>query len=288
MSEMLKSKAIVITGAGRGVGEAYASAAARHGAAVVVNDIDEVEAAAVVASIERNGGRAIAHVADVSSWDEAAGLIERCVAEFGRIDGLVNNAGIIKAGRPEDLTADHYRSMMEVNVLGTCYCGTHAIRQMLVQRSGVIVNVTSGAQAGTSLLAAYGATKGAVASLTYSWAIDLAESGIRVNAISPMAATRMYNSSLRSDAPVSDEVPTPESNAGVMTFLLSDASAAIHGQIVRIDGGRLSLMNHPAILEPVLVREQWTAEDVATAFARELGNRPVTLGLATVSQGAGS
>ena len=284
---MLKSKAIVITGAGRGVGEAYAAAAARQGAAVVVNDIDELEAAAVVASIERDGGRAIAHVADVSSWDEAAGLIERCVAEFGRIDGLVNNAGIIKAGRPEDLTADHYRSMMEVNVLGTCYCGTHAIRQMLVQRNGVIVNVTSGAQAGTSLLAAYGATKGAVASLTYSWAVDLAESGIRVNAISPMAATRMYNSSLRSDAPVSDEVPTPESNAGVMVFLLSDASAAIHGQIVRIDGGRLSLMNHPAILEPVLVREQWTAEDVATAFAREPGMRPVALGLATVSQGAG-
>jgi NAD(P)-dependent dehydrogenase (short-subunit alcohol dehydrogenase family) len=283
---VLDGKAVIITGAGRGLGAAYAIHAARHGAAVVVNDVDSAEAHQTVERIAAAGGTAIAHVGDVASWAEAAGLINRCVQEFGRLDGLVNNAGIIRVSRPEDMREADYRDLMEVNVLGPCYCGTHAMRHMLNEGHGVIVNVTSGAQAGSPLLAGYGATKGAIASLTFSWAMDLAGTGVRVNAISPMADTRMFDPKLRVDEAAAGQPPgpQPEDNAPVVVFLLSDGSSHLNGQVVRIDGTRLSLMTHPAILEPVLSEDKWTVEAIGEAFRDHLDFHVVPLGVARVRQ----
>jgi NAD(P)-dependent dehydrogenase (short-subunit alcohol dehydrogenase family) len=122
----------------------------------------------------------------VASWTEAAELIDSCVSEFGRIDGLVNNAALMWVGRPDQLTEADLRRTIEVNVLGTTFCGLHALGHMTAQGSGAIVNVTSGAHAGIPLQCAYSASKGAVASLTYAWAADVAGQGVRVNAISPM------------------------------------------------------------------------------------------------------
>jgi NAD(P)-dependent dehydrogenase (short-subunit alcohol dehydrogenase family) len=283
---VLDGKAVIVTGAGRGLGAAYATLAARHGALVVVNDVDADVAGAMVGRITDTGATAIGHVADVSSWDEAEGLITRCIEEFGRLDGLVNNAGIIRVGRPEDMREADYRDLMEVNVLGPCYCGTHAMRHMLNEGHGVIVNVTSGAQAGSPLLAGYGASKGAIASLTYSWAMDLAGTGVRVNAISPMADTRMFDPKLRVDQAAAGQPagPQPEDNAPVVVYLLSDRSQHLNGQVVRIDGSRLSLMTHPAILQPVLSASQWTVEAISEAFSDQLDSHVVALGVAQVHQ----
>ncbi len=283
---ILDGRAVVVTGAARGLGAAYALHAAEHGARLVLNDVDADELGEVAAVITGQGGDVVTHVADVSSWSEGEGLIARCVERFGRLDGLVNNAGIIRVGRPEDMGEADYRDVMRVNVLGACYCGTHAMRQMLQQGSGVIVNVTSGVQAGSSLLAAYSASKGAIASLTYSWALDLAGTGVRVNAISPMAETRMFNPTLRSDEPAPGQPagPRPMDNAPVVVYLLSDLSRHLNGQVVRIDGNRLSVMSHPSVLEPVMTAEHWTAEAISEAFRAELDKNMVALGIRVVRE----
>ena len=283
----LHDKAIVITGAGRGLGRAYALEEARRGAAVVVNDIDAPEADAVVAEIISAGGRAVAHPADISVAKEATALIERCVTEFSTIDGLVSNAGIgmIDASAPQDQDEEKLRRIFEVHVFGASFCGTAAMRHMLANGRGSIVNITSSASAGTQQLAAYSACKGAVASLTLSWALDLKASGVRVNAVAPMAITRMWNWDLIPEGSVipAPERLAPERNAGVIVYLLSDAAAAVHGQLIGIRGGGLSLLTHPALVEPVLSRDDWTADAVDEAFSDQLLARSLPLGMSQVS-----
>jgi NAD(P)-dependent dehydrogenase (short-subunit alcohol dehydrogenase family) len=278
---VLTGRAVVVTGAGRGLGAAYAELAAAHGAAVVVNDVDLGEARAVAARIEAAGGRAVADGSDIATWDGAGALVAGCVDAFGAIDGLVNNAGIFRMAGPRAQDPDEFRAVVEVNLLGTAYCGLHAIRAMH-GRGGSIVNVTSGAHAGSADMAAYGASKGGVASLTYCWAVDLAGSGTRVNAVSPNARTRMaeaYERHLGERARGQNMRKLPERNAPVVVYLLSDLSAAVHGQVVRIDGDELSLVCHPAVLGAGLHDPQWTVESVAAAFESDLAGQSQPLGL---------
>lgn len=280
----LQGKAIVVTGAGSGIGEAYAMhIGAAHGR-VIVNDIDGAMAARVASAIRSAGGEALAVQADVSDWNDAERLIGACVEAFGQIDGLVNNAGIFDMALPEEQSEAALRRLMEVNVLGTAFCGVHAIRRMLARGSGAIVNVTSGAQTGITRLSAYGASKGAVASLTFGWAVDLAASGIRVNAISPMGQSGM-SSRVQAYFATRDEVAWPEltiaaeNNAPVVVYLLSDAAAEVNGQIVRIDGAHLSLMSHPAVMAPVHESAVWTVDAVRAAFDTSLLQRQAALGV---------
>jgi NAD(P)-dependent dehydrogenase (short-subunit alcohol dehydrogenase family) len=280
----LDGKAVVITGSGGGIGEAYAHHAALEGARVIVNDVDAASAHRVAAAIRAEGGTASAHVASVASWDGAAGLIAHCVQTYGCIDGLVNNAAVFHMALPEEEEEAAVRALIEVNVLGTMYCGIHASRHMLARGRGSIVNITSGAQAGLGRQGSYGASKGAVASLTYTWAIDMGARGVRVNAVSPMARSRMADQAQQylvahGQAPWPQMTITPEDNTPVLVYLLSDRSAAINGQVVRIDGQRLALMTHPAVLHPPLRRELWTVQDVADAFANELAALQLPLGV---------
>lgn len=278
---LLDGKAIVVTGAGRGLGRAYARLAAQEGARVIVNDIDAAAAAEVVQSIREGGGEALANAGDISTWDGAGAMIAACVDTFGSIDGLVNNAGLFYLSRPQDERPERMRSIVEVNVLGPAYCGVHALRHMMSQGSGSIVNVTSGAHAGISDQALYGATKGAVASLTYAWAVDVAGTGVRVNAISPIAKSRMYDIMLAYKGPKNSRDTTiqPEDNAAPVVFLLSDAAAHINGQVVRISPPRLSLVAHPSEAPAYALNERWTVADVERAFANELKDSLQPLGM---------
>lgn len=277
---VLAGKAAVVTGGGRGLGRAYAELAAREGAGVVVNDIDRDCVDEVVAAIRTAGGEAVANHDDISSWDGSEAVIASCVDRFGRIDGLVNNAGLFYLAHPNDETAERMRAIVEVNVLGSAYCGTHALRHMLGQGSGSVVNVTSGAFAGITDMAMYGATKGAVASLTYGWAVDVDGSGVRVNAVSPIARSRMYDTMLAHKGEKGSVTAVrPEDNAAVVVFLLSDAASGINGQVVRINPPHLSLIAHPAEVLPTIEREHWTVEAVEAAFRDSLANRLEPLGL---------
>jgi NAD(P)-dependent dehydrogenase (short-subunit alcohol dehydrogenase family) len=267
---ILTGKAVVITGAGRGLGRAFAHAAADAGARVVVNDIDADPARDVVREIEDGGGSALLYIGSVADWEAAHALIETCVEGFGRIDGLVNNAGSHYLCRPEDEDETRIRESIETNVLGTIFPGVHAMRAMIRQgKGGTIVNSTSGAQCGMSMVATYGASKGAVASLSYSWAIDLMAHGIRCNAISATALTRMTEHTLEvRHSPV--DWP-PETMAPLVVYLLSDLSHGITGQLIRLWGGNLHLIGHPAPIAPFVEREAWSVEDLDAAFRERLG-----------------
>jgi NAD(P)-dependent dehydrogenase (short-subunit alcohol dehydrogenase family) len=258
----LQDKAVVVTGGGFGLGRAYARAAAAEGASVLVNDIDGDRAKAVAQEIADAGGRAAAHPASVVDLEAARGTVAACVAEFGRIDGLVNNAGVIASGPPDEVTAQEIRHLVDVNVVGVVNGGVAAIEAMR-RTGGVIVNVTSGGHLGMPGLALYGATKGAVASLVYGWAIDLAGTGIRVTGFSPLGKSGMGRSA---------GLPEAEHVAPAVAYLLSDAAAGLHGQVVRFDGARLSLMRPPAYAEPVVAAEPgWSVAAVAAAVEETLG-----------------
>jgi NAD(P)-dependent dehydrogenase (short-subunit alcohol dehydrogenase family) len=284
---LLEGKAVVITGSGRGIGAACARGAARQGAAIVVNDVDAAEADRVAAQIAAEGGRAVACVADISDWAGAGRLIETCIDAFGKIDGLVNNAGLFHRARIDQFDPAATRALVEVNVLGTLYCTGRAIEPMLERGSGSIINVISGALMGIPTLGVYGATKGAVASMVYTWALELAGSGVRVNGVSPFGATRMTDPALATPLlpdleksyALLREIQPPEANSPVVEYLLSDLSAGVNGQLVRIDKGELQLHTHPALLIPPVVREEWTAEAVAEAFDREFRERQVPCGI---------
>lgn len=282
----LEGKAVVITGAGSGLGAAYARHAAHLGASVVVNDISAESAQVTVDAIRAAGGQAVANAGDVSSWSYAQSLVDACIDAFGSISGIVNNAGILRIGKILDLTEKDLRQMVEVNLIGTAACASHAARRMLAAgKGGSIINVASGSQAGDIALGGYSATKGGVASLTYSWAMELRGTGVRVNALSPLAETAMaaQNKALMSEQAASREVhyaalPDPDVNAPVVGFLLSEAASGINGQVVRIAGKQLSFVTHPLIAEPVLEGD-WNDEAVQAAFAETLTGKQQPLGL---------
>jgi NAD(P)-dependent dehydrogenase (short-subunit alcohol dehydrogenase family) len=289
---MLTGKAVVITGAGRGIGAACARGVARQGAAVVVNDLDAEAAEDTVRAILANGGKAAPCVADVSDWDQAARLVGSCVEAFGRIDGLVNNAALYAISRADEFDPNVARALVEVNVLGSMYCAAHAVKRMLAQGSGSIVNVVSGAQMGLPGMGIYGATKGAMASLVYTWALELAGSGVRVNAVSPFGATDILENSNRyltgrfgqnvrtSKTPDRQiEIQPAEANSPVVEYLLSDEAAEVNGQLVRIDKGEISLYAHPVLLLPPARRETWDAGSVADVFEQDLKHRQVPCGV---------
>ena len=210
------------------------------------------------------------------------------MSEFGGIDGLVNNAGLFSMGRLDELQKGDLDKILAVNIAGTVNCAAHAAKMMQAQRSGSIVNVTSAAQMGIPAMGLYGATKGAVASLTYAWAMEMAEFGVRVNAVSPMAKTRMVTTTAAyhqshdiTDIPRAET--DPAKNAPVIAYLLSDAAKSVQGQVVRVDGDRLSLVSHPAVILPALHdSDGWTIVTVGRAFDDGLSGKFAPLGFTGV------
>jgi NAD(P)-dependent dehydrogenase (short-subunit alcohol dehydrogenase family) len=272
---LLDGKKVVVTGAGRGIGAAIARMAAQEGASVVVNDVDLAPAKEVVADIESAGGRAVAQAADIVDWEGAGSVINRCVAEFGGIDGLVANAGMFSMSLPAEQLPEDLRRMIEFNSLAVAYPGLHAIRHMEAQGSGSIVNVTSSSVGGLAAMGAYGASKGAVLSLTVGWALDLQPRGVRVNGLSPLAMTRMHELRMDYEQIADDERPAvraarhvdPEFNAPPAVFLLSDRSSHVTGQILQIErGSRLGMLAHPHLIGPTVTVRQGSLADVEAAF----------------------
>jgi NAD(P)-dependent dehydrogenase (short-subunit alcohol dehydrogenase family) len=268
----LSGKAVVVTGGGRGLGEAVCKAVAAAGASVIVNDVDAGPAQACVAAITAAGGRAVAHVADIAVWRQAEGVVERCLDEFGRIDGLVNNAGIARSARTWQVEEANVRATLEIHVMGTIACTSRALKAMLAQGSGSIVNTTSGAAMGADYRPDYAAAKGAISSFTYTAAIEVAGTGVRVNAMAPFVMSRMYD---EFDELMKREhggwnpapMPPPETNTGIHLYLLSDRSRQVNGQVIGIrHDGELYIASHPAALEPTVTRQNWSAQAIAEAI----------------------
>jgi NAD(P)-dependent dehydrogenase (short-subunit alcohol dehydrogenase family) len=286
LDRLLEGRRIVVTGAGMGLGAAYAAALAQAGASVLVNDLRDDLGAATVERIIGAGGNAVAHAADVSDWHAAGTTVAACIDAFGGIDGLVNNAGILGRLRPIYAEEADNARIIEVNVLGTMYPTAHATRAMVAAGSrGSIVNACSGNQCGHELVSTYGASKGAVASYTYAWARELAPYGIRVNAISPNADTAQHDQIVEQlgydpEAHLPVEPPL-EDNAALVTYLLSDRSAELNGQVVRVSPGLVSIMSHPAVVAPGAELAEWTVDSLASAFENGLAGCLQPPGIAT-------
>ena len=264
----LTGRCAVVTGAGKGLGAAYAKDLAAAGAAVVVNDIDIEGATDVVKSIIEQGGSAVADHHSVTTWESSGAIVQTALDSFGRLDGLVNNAGVFYLADPSEEDPGRIEDMVQVNLLGTMHCGQHAIRHMAAHGGGSIVNDTSGAQSGLRHRGTYGATKGATASLTYSWAMDLAVSGIRVNAISPIARTAMVDYGMALGESGTDIAP--EHVAPLVTFLLSDDAAGITGQVIRLEGTQLSLLSRPGARRTTEEAGHWDQDSLRAALPRML------------------
>jgi NAD(P)-dependent dehydrogenase (short-subunit alcohol dehydrogenase family) len=277
----LVDRTVLVTGAGRGIGAAIARLAAAQGAAVGINDLDAAPAEQVAAEIRAAGGRAVAVAGDIADWDGAGAVVDGVVAEFGGLDGLVANAGVFGMSLPQQQDPQAFRRIVDVNVYGVAWPGLHAIRHMTAAGRGSIVTVTSSAIAGLPAMGAYGASKGAVASLTLGWALDLAGTGVRVNALSPIAQTRMQDvrmdfeglTGAEREQAQAQRTVEPEFNAPPAVYLLSDASAPMTGQIVQIGrGNRLDLLTHHGLAGPGTSLQPGSIEDVERAFTEVLGD----------------
>jgi 3-oxoacyl-[acyl-carrier protein] reductase len=238
----------IVTGAGGGIGAAYAEALAREGAAVVVADINTEGAERVASGIVAEGGTALAVAVDVSEPDSAVAMAERTVAEFGGIDYLVNNAAIFGGMKLDMLLTvdwDYYRRFMSVNLDGALVC-TRAVYKAMAQRGGgAIVNQSS--TAAWLYANYYGLAKAGVNALTQQLSRELGWQNIRINAIAPGPIDTEANRTTTPQQIVADIVARiplsrmgrPEDLVGMCLFLLSDQAQWITGQIFNVDGGQI-------------------------------------------------
>jgi NAD(P)-dependent dehydrogenase (short-subunit alcohol dehydrogenase family) len=258
----LAGKAVTVTGAGRGIGRAIAVEAARQGAKVVVNDVDLEAADRVTEEIRQEGYEAIASHASHASWAGAQSIIECCVSEFGRIDGLVNNAATHPSRDPWDETEASMRRDFDDNLFGPAFCAVLAMREMRNRRSGSIITIGSRGETGLGRLANYGASKAALTAMTYSWALDLRTSGVRVNAVWPWAETQM--TAYRGRSPLLGRPPSPEANTPLVVYLLSNRST-VTGRLFSSRGSELASIERTSSWREPL-SDQWDVDRIAAAI----------------------
>ncbi|RME45061.1 MAG: sorbitol-6-phosphate dehydrogenase [Chloroflexi bacterium] len=266
MNKILQDKVAIVTGGGQGLGQAICWRLAREGCHVVVADLNEETAAetatAITQYLQRAGAagqRAIALKVDVTDEAQVAAMVDRTVQEFGRLDILVANAGILIAGEISEFPADEWRAVIDVNLVGYFLCAKHAARVMKAQRSGVIIQINSkSGKKGSYKNSAYAASKFGGIGLTQSIALELAEYGVRVNAVcpgnlldSPLWVNSLYKQYAErwgiSEEEVRqryiDQVPmkrgcTYDDVCNVVVFLASEQAGYMTGQAINVTGGQ--------------------------------------------------
>ena len=292
----LDGKAAVVTGAGRGIGRAIAELLAAEGAAVVVNDVgSEVDgrgagtnvADEVVAAIRERGGRAVASHESVADYAAAERIVATAVREFGAIDVLVNNAGILRDRMLFNMSEEEWDAVIAVHLKGTFNCTRHAAVHMRQQRRGRIISIssTSGVY-GNSGQANYGAAKDGIAGFTRVVSRDLGRYGITVNAVCPGALTRMSQTVPQSARRTRNErgletgfeergFPLrnfgPENVAPWVVYLATDAARDVNGQTFLVMAGLVALLGYPAPIRTIQKDGRWTPEEIATVFPHTLG-----------------
>jgi sorbitol-6-phosphate 2-dehydrogenase len=257
MEKLLQDRIALVTGGAQGLGQAICLRLAQEGCHLAVADLNEAAAIETAASISDR--QAIAIKTDVTDESQVAAMVDRTVGEFGRLDLLVSNAGILISGEISEFPAEKWRAVMNVNLFGYFLCAKHAARVMKPQKKGVILQINSkSGKKGSFKNSAYAASKFGGIGLTQSIALDLAEDGIRVNAIcpgnlldSPLWVDSLYKQYAQkwniTEAEVRqryiDQVPmkrgcTYEDVCNVVVFLASDQSSYMTGQAINVTGGQ--------------------------------------------------
>ncbi|MFK0089131.1 SDR family oxidoreductase [Pseudomonas sp. NPDC090755] len=245
-------RTVIITGAGGGLGRAYALAFAAEGANVVVNDIRDEAARDVVGQIHASGGRAIANSDDITTLDSAGRIVDAALAAFGEVHVLVNNAGILRDRLFLSLSEDDWDAVMRVHLKGHyCLANLLARRWRDLAKAGTpvagrIINTSSGAGLQGSIgQSNYSAAKGGIAALTLVQAAELARYGITANALAPAARTAMTESAMpelvKKPEDGSFDAWAPENVAPLVVWLGSEQSGHVTGQVFESQGGRISL-----------------------------------------------
>src|SRR5687768_6528169 len=280
MGDMVAGKVVVVTGAGGGIGREMALAMAASGARVVVNDIgaslggevssDSAGAAQrVVNEIEAGGGEAVASTDSVSSAASAERIVQCAMDHFGRIDGVVNNAGILRDRIFHKMSEDDWRSVMAVHLDGSFFVSRAAANHMRNQNGGAFVHMTStSGLIGNFGQANYSAAKLGIAALSKSIALDLARYNVRSNCIAPFAWSRMTSSIPANTPEEKDRVEKlkkmePRKVAPMAVYLVSDASAAVTGQIFGVRANEIMLFSQPRPVRSVHHLPEWTPEAIA-------------------------
>jgi len=250
----LKEKVALVTGARRGIGRGIVLSLAKAGAKVVVTDVDEKECQEVVKEIENLGSEGLAKKMDVTNRKEIEEVVSEAVKKFGKIDILINNAGICWPLKPlTELTEEEWDKIVDINLKGYYLCAQAAVKEMEKQKWGRIINIASVASGGQGFGSAnishYVATKGGVIGLTESWAIEFAPIGVNTNAICPgLIETKMVDPFLadpKTKETFLDRIPKkrmgqPEDIGAAAVFLASDEADYVNGASLVVDGGWLA------------------------------------------------
>ncbi len=277
---ILDGKAAVVTGGARGIGRGHCIHLAENGASVIVNDVDRDEAQKVVDEIAAKGGKATLNGSDIGSREGAQELIAQCVDEFGAIDAIVNNAGNVKDRSFLKMTDDEFGSVLRVHVHGTFMCSQEAALRMREQGTGgSIVNTVSAAHFGNFGQTNYAGSKGAIASMTYTWAVELSRYAIRVNAISPLGTTRMSATAKIDGKDVGFPFIDPALNGPFVAYLCSDDANWITGQIFGTGGDRVIVLEQPRYGTGMFKPGGWSVDDICKQFKTHLGSKLEPFGL---------
>ncbi len=296
MAGFLAGKVVALTGGGGGIGRAVALAAAEEGARVLVADYgvgmagedpsSEV-AEAVVAEIAKRGGEAIAVADDISMMESGERLITTAVETWGRIDGVVAVAGILRERMLFNMSEDEWDAVIATHLKGHFTVFRAAAAVMRKQEGGgALVGFTSGAFAGSVAQANYAAAKGGIVSLVRSAAAGLYRYGVTANAVAPVARTRM-SANVPSELA---EMGDPEDVAPMVIYLLSDQARHVTGQVYTVVGSKIAVWNQPAEVRAMWADGRWTPELIAERLDGTVGQEPMGLidQLEQMRQGAAS
>lgn len=291
----LAGKVAIVTGSGRGLGLAYARELARQGAAVVVNDVDAAVADEAVRTIQSDGGRAAAVVAPVGSSEVASQLVQAAVSEFGRLDILVTNAGILRDKSLLKMTDDDFDAVINVHLKGTFTCAREAFGYF--KENGIpgrIITIGSPTgQRGNFGQTNYAAAKAGIVGMVRTWAMEMKKAGVTANAVIPVAATAMtktvpyFQKAVEADER-GETMPaffrhdlgfgTADDVAGLVAFLASDAAAGITGQAIGAGGDRLQLWSHPEAAATEYREGGWGYQDLVDNFGALFGDKLQSVG----------
>ncbi|MFN3730866.1 SDR family NAD(P)-dependent oxidoreductase [Comamonas testosteroni] len=276
--KMMQDKVVVVTGAGGGIGRDIALAMAASGARVVVNDIgtsttgegtDAGPAQKVVDEIKAAGGQAVASTDSVSEAASASRIVQCAVDSFGRIDGVVNNAGILRDRFFHKMSLEEWDAVIKVHLYGSYFMSRAAANHFKEQESGALVHMTStSGLIGNLGQANYSAAKLGLTALSKSIALDMAKFNVRSNCIAPFAWSRMIGS-IPTDTPEQQarvakiQQMTPNKIAPLAVYLLSDQARDVNAQVFAVRNNELFLMSQPRPLRSVHRSEGWTPEFIA-------------------------
>jgi NAD(P)-dependent dehydrogenase (short-subunit alcohol dehydrogenase family) len=301
---LLDGKAALVTGSGRGIGRGIALALARAGAKVVVNDLgtslsgegaEMLPANQVVDEILTDGGQAVTNAGNVASYDDATEMIDQTIRTFGRIDILVNVAGILRDRMIFNMTEAEWDAVIAVHLKGTFNCTRAAAIKMREQEGGRIISMSSVSALGSPGQPNYAAAKAGIMGLMWSTGLALGKYGVTANSIMPSGATRMIDSTPRgrqvfeqtgrwpSEMAQGTE-RDPDNVAPLVVYLASDAAANVNGQVFHSYGYGYTLLEQPHAVRRLEGEQRWDPDELARVFPTTLGANlklPPALGFGT-------